>query len=126
MLAVMAVDQEKLDQARAEAVAEMQAKVDKAKAARDKAEEKRKAAESALAEANAKLEAAAKAEKKAVISSDGDLSAFKALWGQAQDIANKLNGFLIKARGREDGRQAEGMQKAMIALADSIRKAAEV
>ena len=43
-VAVMAVDQEKIDAARSEAVAEMQAKVDKAKAARDKAEEKRKEA----------------------------------------------------------------------------------
>lgn len=102
-VAVMSVDQEKLDAARAEAVAEMQAKVDKAKAARDKAEEKRKEAEAALADANAKLEAAAKTEAKTMISNDRDLAAFELLFGQAQEIANKLHGLLLKARGREDG-----------------------
>lgn len=125
-VAVMAVDQEKLDAARAEAVAEMQAKVDKAKAARDKAEEKRKEAESALAEVSAKLEEAGKAERKAAIAGDSDLAVFQLLFGQAQEIANKLHGLLIKAQGREDGSQAAGMQKALSKLAELIGKAAEV
>ncbi len=125
-VAVMAVDQEKIDQARAEAVAEMQAKVDKAKAARDKAEEKRKAAEAALADANARLDAAAKAEAKAVIAGDSDLAVFQMLFGQAQDIANKLHGLLLKVRGRGDDSQAAGMQKALAALAELIGKAAEI
>lgn len=118
-VAVMSVDQEKLDAARAEAVAEMQAKV-------DKAEEKRKEAEAALADANAKLEAAAKAEAKTMISNDRDLAAFELLFGQAQEIANKLHGLLLKARGREDGSQAAGMQKALAKLSELIGKAAEV
>lgn len=125
-VAVMAVDQEKLDAARAEAVAEMQAKVDKAKAARDKAEEKRKEAESALAAVRAKLEEAGKAERKAAIAGDSDLAVFQLLFGQAQEIANKLHGLLIKAQGREDGSQAAGMQKALSTLAELIGKAAEV
>lgn len=125
-VAVMSVDQEKLDAARAEAVAEMQAKVDKAKAARDKAEEKRKEAEAALADANAKLEAAAKTEAKTMIFNDRDLAAFELLFGQAQEIANKLHGLLLKARGREDGSQAAGMQKALAKLSELIGKAAEV
>ena len=125
-VAVMAVDQEKLDAARAEAVAEMQAKVDKAKAARDKAEENRKAAEAALAEIRTKLEEAGKAERKAAIAGDSDLAVFQLLFGQAQEIANKLHGLLIKAQGREDGSQAAGMQKALSKLAELIGKAAEV
>ena len=125
-VAVMTVDQEKLDAARAEAVAGMQAKVDRAKAARDKAEAARQAAEDALAAANAQLEAAAKAEKKAVISSDRDLAAFELLFAQAQEIANKLLGLLTKARGREDSGQAAGMQKALSTLAELIGKAAEL
>ena len=125
-VAVMAVDQEKLDQARAEAISEMQAKVDRAKAARDKAEAARKAAEEALSDANAKLEAAARAEKKAVISSDRDLAAFELLFEQAQEIANKLHGLLIKARSQEDGSHAAGMQKALAKLAELIGKAEEV
>ena len=132
-VAVMAVDQEKLDAARAEAVAEMQAKVDKAKAARDKAkaardkaEENRKAAEAALAEIRTKLEEVGKAERKAAIAGDSDLAVFQLLFGQAQEIANKLHGLLIKAQGREDGSQAAGMQKALSKLAELIGKAAEV
>ena len=125
-VAVMAVDQEKLDAARAEAVAEMQAKVDKAKAARDKAEENRKAAEAALAEIRTKLEEAGKAERKAAIAGDSDLAVFQLLFGQAQEIANKLHGLFIKAKGREDEGQAAGMQKALSKLAELIGKAAEV
>jgi len=118
-VAVMAVDQEKLDAARAEAVAEMQAKV-------DKAEENRKAAEAALAEIRTKLEEAGKAERKAAIAGDSDLAVFQLLFGQAQEIANKLHGLLIKAQGREDSSQAAGMQKALSKLAELIGKAAEV
>ena len=118
-VAVMAVDQEKLDAARAEAVAEMQAKV-------DKAEENRKAAEGALAEIRTKLEEAGKAERKAAIAGDSDLAVFQLLFGQAQEIANKLHGLLIKAQGREDSSQAAGMQKALSKLAELIGKAAEV
>lgn len=125
-VAVMAVDQEKIDAARAEAVAEMQARVDKAKAARDKAEEKRKAAEAALAEVKTRLEETGKAERKAAIAGDSDLAVFELLFGQAQEIANKLHGLLLKARGREDGSQAAGMQKALAKLAELIGKAAEV
>lgn len=118
-VAVMAVDQEKLDAARAEAVAEMQAKV-------DKAEENRKAAEGALAEIRTKLEEAGKAERKAAIAGDSDLAVFQLLFGQAQEIANRLHGLFIKVKGREDEGQAAGMQKALAKLAELIRKAAEV
>lgn len=125
-VAVMAVDQEKLDQARAEAAAEMQAKVDRAKAARDKAEEQRKAAEAALADANARMEAAARAERKAAIAGDRDLVVFEELFGQAQVLANKMHGLLIRARGREDNSQADGMRRALAKLAEAIGKAAAV
>lgn len=112
--------------ARAEAVAEMQARVDKAKAARDKAEEKRKEAEAALEDVKAKLEAAGKADRKAAIAGDSDLAVFQMLFGQAQEIANKLLGLLLKARGREDGSQAAGMRKSLVKLSEAIGKAAEV
>ena len=139
-VAVMSVDQEKLDQARAEAVAEMQAKVDKATTARDKADEKRKAAEAALAKAdekrkaaeaalakaNAKLEASAGAEKKSVISSDGDLSAFRVLFDQTQNAVNEMHSILLKVHGREDNSKAAGLQKALSALSEMVGKAAEV
>lgn len=125
-VAVMSVDQNQIDAARAEAVAEMQARVDKAKAARDKAEENRKAAEAALEDVKAKLEEAGKAERKAAIAGDSDLAVFQMLFGQAQEIANKLLGLLLKARGREDGSQAAGMRKSLVKLSEAIGKAAEV
>ena len=125
-VAVMAVDQEKIDQARAEAIAEMQAKVDKAKAARDKAETQRKAAEAALTEVKARLEEAGKAERKAAIAGDSDLAVFQMLFGQAQELSNQLHGLLLKARGRGNDSQAAGMRKALSALAELIGKAAEV
>lgn len=124
-VAVMSVDQEKLDQDRAEAVAEMQAKVDKAVKARDEAEKKRKAAEAALADANAKLEAAVKVEKKSVISGDPDLAEFGFLLRQADEIVNKLHGIRIKVRGREDPSAAENLARALLALSEKLKEAAQ-
>lgn len=124
-VAVMQVDQEALDKARAEAVAGMQDKLDKAVAAQKKAEEKRKAAEEALAAANAKLEQAAREEKKAVISNDKDMAAFEVLFQQGQENANKMSGILIKLRGRDDQTAASAVQRAMLALSDAIGRAAQ-
>jgi len=123
-VAVMTVDQEKLDAARAEAVAEMQAKLDKAKAARDKAEEKRKAAEAALADANAKLEAAAKEERKDVIGADRDLAQFALLLEQTQETVNRMHGLLMKVRGREELGTAENLARALLALSERVKEAA--
>lgn len=99
------VDQEAIDRARAEAVAGMQEKVDRA--------------EAALADAKEKLAAA---EKRMNVPVDKDLATFELLFDQAQDIANKLRGFLLKAK---DPAQAAGMQRALTVLADLIRKAAQ-
>lgn len=124
-VAVMEVDQEALEKAKAEAVAGMQDKLDRAKAARDKANEKLYAAEKALAEANAKLEAAKAEERKSVISGDRDLATFELLFNQAQEVVNKLHGLLLKLKGREDTELAGKVEKAMLALADATRRCAE-
>ena len=124
-VAVMQVDQEALDKARAEAVAGMQEKLDKALAAKKKAEEKRKAAEDALADANAKLEAAQSEERKAVIAGDKDLATFELLFSQAQEQINKLHGMLLKVRGRGDTDLSGKLQKALLALSDLTRRCAE-
>lgn len=124
-VAVMQVDQEALDKARSEAVAEMQDKLDKAVAAKKKAEEKRKAAEDALADANAKLEAAQSEERKAVIAGDKDLATFELLFSQAQEQINKLHGMLLKVRGRGDTNLSGKLQKALLALSDLTRRCAE-
>ena len=124
-VAVMAVDQAALEKARAEAVAGMQDKLDRAKAARDKANEKLYAAEKALADANAKLEAAKAEERKAVIGGDRDLATFELLFNQAQEVVNKLHGLLLKLKGRDDTELAGKVEKAMLALADATRRCAE-
>ena len=119
------VDQEALERARAEAVAEMQAKLDKARAAKEQAEARRKNAEDALEQVRLQLEAQAKAEKKAALGADKDVAQFEVLFNQGQELANKLRGLLLKARGREDQTAAQGMEKAILALADLVRGCAE-
>ena len=119
------VDQEAVDKARAEAVAEMQAKLDKAREAKKRAEDRLKLAEDALEQARLQLEAQARAEKKAALGADKDVAQFEVLFGQAQEIANKMRGMLLKARGREDQSAAQGMEKALRALADAIGRCAE-
>lgn len=119
------VDQDAIDKARADAIAEMQAKLDKAKEAKKKAEEQRQDAEVALAEARRRLEEQAKAEKKAVMAGDKELAQFEVFFDQVKETANKMQGLLIKARGREDKTTARGMEQAMLAMSDAIRRCAE-
>ncbi len=142
------VDQEAVEKARAEAVAEMQAKVDAAEQQCKEAERKRKEAEKALsdakkeaganaailsraekaeaelAEARRQLEAAAKSGARAAIGSDGDFASFKLLFDQAQAQVNQMHGLLLKIRGR-DAEAAGKFQKALLALADAVRRCAE-
>ena len=117
-------DPEALEQARAEAVAEMQAKLDKAREAKKRAEDRQKIAEDALEQVRLQLEEQAKAEKKAAMGSDKDVAQFEVFFSQAQDTANKMRGLLLKARGREDQTAAQGMEKAMKALAEAIGRCA--
>lgn len=124
-VAVMEVDQDALDAARREAVAEMQAKVDKATEARKKAEEKRKKAEEDLEALRQQLEASQQAERRAVIAGDKDLATFELLFSQGNETVNKLHGLLLKVRGRGDQELAEKLQKALLALADLTRRCAE-
>ena len=114
------VDQEAIQKARAEAAAEMQAKLDKAREARDRAEAQRKNAEEALEQVRLQLEEQAKAEKKAALGADKDVAQFEVFFDQAQETANKMRGLLLKARGREDQTAAQGMERALKALADAI------
>lgn len=119
------VDQEAIDKARADAIAEMQAKLDKAKEAAAKARDKQKQAEASVEILKRSLEEQAKVEKKAAMAGDKELAQFEVLFNQGQELANKLRGLLIKARGREDKTAAQGMEKALRALADAIGRCAE-
>lgn len=124
-VAVMKVDQEALDNARREAVADMQAKVDKAMEFRKKAEEKRKKAEEDLEALRCQLAAAQQAERRAVIAGDKDLATFELLFSQGSETVNKLHGLLLKVRGRGDQELSEKLRNALLALADLTRRCAE-
>lgn len=119
------VDQAAIDKARADAIAEMQEKLDKAKAAADKARDKQKQAEASVEILKRSLEERDEAEKKAAIAGDAELAQFEVLFVRGQELANKLHGLLLKARGREDQTAAQGMEKAMKSLADTIGRCAE-
>ncbi|OUO10326.1 DUF3102 domain-containing protein [Flavonifractor sp. An4] len=119
------VDQAAIDKARADAIAEMQAKLDKAKEAAAKARDKQKQAEASVEILKRSLEERDKSDKQATIAGDKELAQFEVLFNQGQELANKLHGLLLKARGREDQTAAHGMEKALKALADAIGRCAE-
>ena len=119
------VDQAAIEKARAEAVAGMQAKLDQAREAKKRAEDKQKIAEEALEQARLQLEEQAREEKKAALGADKDLAQFEVLFNQGQELANKLHGLVLKARSRDDQTAAQGMVKALRALAEAIGRCAE-
>ena len=119
------VDPEAIEKAKAEAVAEMQAQLDKAKQAKAKADEKRKQAEASVEILKKSLENMERNEKKAALGSDKDVAQFEVLFNQGQELANKMRGLLLKARGREDLSVAQGMERALKALAEAVGRCAE-
>ena len=119
------VDPEAIEKAKAEAVAEIQTKLDKAREAKAKADEKRKQAEASVEILKKSLENMERNEKKAALGSDKDVAQFEVLFNQGQELANKMRGLLLKARGREDPSAAQGMEKALTALAEAVRRCAE-
>lgn len=119
------VDPEAIEKAKAEAVAEIKAKLDKAREAKAKADEKRKQAEASVEILKKSLENMERNEKKAALSSDKDVAQFEVLFNQGQELANKMRGLLLKARSREDPSAAQGMEKALTALAEAVRRCAE-
>lgn len=118
------VDQEAIKKATAEAVAEIKAKLDKAREARDRAEAQRKNAEDALEQVRLQLEAQARAEKKAALGTDKDVAQFEVLFDQTQANVNRMHGILLKVAGREDG-TAEKLRRAIHALAEAVGRCAE-
>lgn len=118
-------DPEALEKARAEAVAEMQAKLDRVKERQKKAEAQAKEAQDALERTQAQLQDSERARKNAVLASDEDMATFQVLFQQAQDQANKMRGILLKLRGRADQTAAQGVEKALRALAEVIGRCAE-
>ena len=118
------VDPEALEKARAEAVAEMQDKLDKAREAKKRAEDKQKIAEEALEQARLQLEEQAREEKKAALGADKDLAQFELLFDQTKDTVNRMHGILLKVRSRDED-AAGRLSKALAALAEAVRRCAE-
>ena len=118
------VDPEAIEKAKAEAVAEIKAKLDKAREAKAKADEKRKQAEASVEILKKSLENMERNEKKAALGSDKDVAQFEVLFNQGQELANKMRGLLLKARGREDQTAAQGMERALKALAEAVGRCA--
>lgn len=118
------VDPEAIEKAKAEAVAEIKAKLDKAREAKKRAEDRQKIAEDALEQARLQLEEQAKAEKKAALGADKDLAQFDLLFDQAQETVNKMRGILMKVRGRDEA-SAGKLANAMKALAAAVGRCAE-
>lgn len=138
------VDQEAVNRARMEAIAEMRAKVDAAEAAQKAAEKKRQKAETALSEAKKQVEANAevlsRAEKaEAELAStrrrleavtnpnaerDHDMTLFNVLFSQIRMQVNQLYD-LYQTLGRDDEVLHETLKFAILSLADMVRERAE-
>ena len=118
------VDPEAIEKARAEAVAGMQEKLDKAREAKKRAEDKQKIAEEALEQVRLQLEEQAKEEKKAALGADKDLAQFELLFDQTKDTVNRMHGILLKVRSRDED-AAGKLAKAVLALAEAVRRCAE-
>ena len=90
-----------------------------------KARDKHTQAEASVEVLKRSLEERDKSEKKAAIAGDKELTQFDVLFIQGQELANKMQGYLLKARGREDQTAAQDMEKAMKYLAEIFGRYAE-
>ena len=118
-------DPEALEKARAEAMAEMQGKLDRAKERQKRAEAQAKEAQADLEQVKTQLQESERARKTAALAADEDMATFQVLFQQVQEQANKMRGILLKLRGRADQTAAQGVEKALRALAEVIGRCAE-
>lgn len=117
-------DPEALEKARAEAMAEMQAKLEKAKERQKKAEAQAREAQADLDQVKTQLQESERARKTAALAADEDMATFQVLFQQVQEQANRMRGILLKLRGRPDQTAAQGVEKALRALAEAIGRCA--
>ena len=118
------VDQAAIEKARAEAVAGMQAKLDQAREAKAKADERRKQAEASVEILKKSIDEMERKEKKAALGADKDLAQFEVLFDQTQSNVYKMQGILLKVRGRDET-AAGKLCKAIQALAEAVGRCAE-
>lgn len=118
------VDQAAIEKARAEAVAGMQGKLDQAREAKAKADERRKQAEASVEILKKSIDEMERKEKKAALGADKDLAQFELLFDQTKDTVNRMHGILLKVRSRDED-AAGRLSKALAALAEAVRRCAE-
>lgn len=118
------VDPEAIEKARAEAVAGMQEKLDKAREAKAKADERRKQAEASVEILKKSIDEMERKEKKAALGADKDLAQFEVLFDQTKETVNRMHGILLKVRSRDED-AAGRLSKALAALAEAVRRCAE-
>ena len=118
------VDPEAIEKARAEAVAGMQDKLDKAREAKAKADERRKQAEASMEILKKSIDEMERKEKKAALGADKDLAQFEVLFDQTKETVNRMHGILLKVRSRDED-AAGRLSKALAALAEAVRRCAE-
>ena len=119
------VDQAAIEKARAEAVAEMQAKLDKAREAAAKARDKQKQAEASVEILKRSMEEREKAEKRENLAGDKEWAQFELLFNQAKDHANQMLELLFHARSQKNQDTAQIMEKALMALSEQIGRCAK-
>ena len=119
------VDQAAIEKARAEAIAGMQAKLDKAREKQKKAEAQRQEIQKQLEAAQRKLEEQAKAEKRENLAGDKEWAQFELLFNQAKDHANQMLELLFHARSQKNQDTAQIMEKALMALSEQIGRCAK-
>ena len=130
-LADLQADPAAVEAARREAETAMQAKLDAAKAAKTAAESFREEAKRDLKNARESLKKIVaerdalqtqvdKMEKKAALAANEDLMLFRTLLDQVQRMVNQMGGVLLKVRPK-DPEKAQGLTKALLALAEKIR-----
>ena len=110
------VDQAAIDQARAQAIAEMQDKLDKAREATAKAREKQKRAEASVEILKRTLEEREKAYADAVLLEEQDMERFELLLSQSRKQADQMREILVRAREKKY-RQARSLERALKAMA---------
>lgn len=117
-----------VEAARKEAEERMQAQVDEANAAHEKAKAGLMELNSALQRAKLEREQVevelrkqlAQAEKKAALAANEDLMLFRTLLEQVQRMVNQMGGVLLKVRPK-DPEKAQGLVRALEALSEKIR-----
>ena len=119
------VDQAAIEKARAEAVAEMQATLDKAREAAAKARDKQKQAEASVEILKRSMEEREKAEKRENLAGDKEWAQFELLFNQAKDHANQMLELLFHARSQKNQDTAQIMEKALMALSEQIGRCAK-